>query len=250
VARFNSVFRSRGYDLDAERLVPAHVLLRYMEHLRWEYAARGASEVVALFREGHAFMVVAQTLRIARDIGVDVPISGTLWIGHSGRTSFTYLHTLHHSDEGGLIAAGSTTAVYLGLRGIPSPLPDCLRQTDSDPPMMPDLKPPDSGDIRPAVFENSYRVRASDLDFLQHMNQANYAALYDDTRQAAADRNAYGPGSLGAGRIRLLRVEYLRSALPGERLDVATWPAGSDPLTLGFAMRRKNILISRAVVQL
>jgi acyl-CoA thioesterase FadM len=71
-------------------------------------------------------------------------------------------------------------------------------------------------------FERSYRVRTSDLDVLGHMNQANYAALYDDTRQAAANRNAYGSGGLGIGRIRFLHIEYLHPALIGEKRLIAS----------------------------
>jgi acyl-CoA thioesterase FadM len=92
-------------------------------------------------------------------------------------------------------------------------------------------------------------VRASDLDPLRHMNQANYAAIYDDVRQAAAKCDAYGSGQLGIGRIRSLSIEYLHPAMVGEKLVVATWLIGSKPLNLGFAMRRNDTLIGRAVIQ-
>ncbi len=249
MTRFNIVFDSRGYELDAEGMVPAHVLLRYMEHLRWQYAIRDLPELVALFREGHTFVVVAQTLRVARDIGMSIPISGNLWIGRTGRTSVVFHHAFYSTDDGELFAAGSTTAVYLAQRGVPTPLPDCLWQTDPGPSIMPDLNPSKIPEIPPAQFERSYRVRTSDLDLLGHMNQANYAALYDDTRQAAVKRNAYGFDGLGVGRIRFLYIEYLQPALIGEKLLVASCLIGSNPLNLGFAMRRNNTLISRAVIQ-
>ena len=235
--------------MDAEGRVPAHVLLRYMEHLRWEYARRALPELVELFRQGHTFVVVAQTLCVAGDIGLATPIRGRLWTGRTGRTSIVFGHTFHRADVGELFAAGSTTAVFLAPGGAPSPLPEFLQQCDAEPPTTPELHPPQFSEMPPVPFERSYRVRTSDLDLQRHMNQANYAALYDDTRQAAANLNIYGPDGLGSGRIRLLHIEYLNPAAVGERLAVATWLIGRNPLSLGFAMRQNDTLMSRAVIQ-
>ena len=147
------------------------------------------------------------------------------------------------------MAAGSITAVYLGLKGVSTPLPDSLFRVDTDSSETPVLTPPKFSEMPPAPFEYSYRVRTSDLDFLRHMNQSNYAALYDDTRQAAAECSAYGPGGRGSGRVRFLHIEYLHPAMKGEKLVVATWSIGGDPLTLEFAMHRNGALISRAVIR-
>jgi acyl-CoA thioesterase FadM len=249
MAPFNTVFDTRGYELDAEARVPAHMWLRYMEHLRWEHTVRNSPEISALFRKGDAIVVVAQTLRIIRDIGVAIPLRGTLWIGRTGRTSVVFSHAFRHADDGGLLAAGNIIAVYLN-RGVPAPLPRHLFRVDPDPFALPELTPAKFPETTAGPFEYSYRVRAGDLDFLGHMNQASYAALFDDTRQAAAGRNAYGPGGLGLGRIRFLHIEYLHSAMIGENLTIATWPIGNDPLNLVFAMRRNDTLISRAIMTL
>ena len=247
---FDIVFEIRGYELDAEGKVPAYGFLRYMEHLRWEHTIRDLPEITALFRKGNAFVVVAQTLRVTRDTGRSSPIRGSLWIVRAGRTSIVFHHAFHRVDDGELFAAGSTTAVYLSPGGMPAPLPDCLVQTDPDPEWMPDLNAPKFGEISPAQFEYSYRVRAGDLDFLGHMNQASYAAIFDDTRQAAANCNAYGTAGMGIGRIRLLHVEYLHPAMMGEKLAVATWTTPNNPPDLMFAMRRNDTLISRAVIRI
>jgi len=248
VTPFNIEFESRGYELDADGCVPTHMLLRYMEHMRWEYTRRDLQELVALFRQGYTFVVVAQTLRVTGDIGLAVPVRGNLWIGHTGRTSVVFRHAFDDVRSGELFAAGSTTIVFLAPGGAPTPLPDVLGPADTDPIMIPDLTKPELPEMPPEVFERSYRVRASDLDLQQHMNQANYATLYDDTRQDAANSYFYGPISLGAGRIRFLHIEYIQSAKIGEKLTVASWPIGKNPLRLGFAMRRNDTFLSRAVI--
>jgi len=249
VTAFDIVFEIRGYELDAEGKVPAHGFLRYMEHLRWEHTIRDLPEISALLRKGHALVVVAQTLRVIKDIGMaGSPIRGSLWIVRTGRTSIVFHHAFHGADDGELYAAGSTTTVYLSPGGTPALLPDCLLRTDPDPAAMPDLNVPKFVEMSPAQFERSYRVRTSDLDFLGHMNQANYAAVFDDARQAAAECNAYGTVGVGTGRIRLLHLEYLHPAVTGEKLTVATWTTGSNPPYLVFTMRRNDTVISRAVI--
>ena len=240
---------SRGYELDAQGLVSPHVLLRYMEHLRWEFVGRSSPEVKALFRKGHTFVVVAQTLRTAGDIGLATPIRGSLWIARTGRTSMDFHHVFHRVKDGEILAEGIATTVYLNRHGLPAPLPGCLNLAEPDPPVKLDLKPPVFAAMPPGSFKRSYRVRVDDLDFLQHMNQANYAALYDDARQAAAAEGAYGPGGIGLGRVRYLHIEYSKSALPGDELMVATRLNRSDPVTLGFTLCRGEILLSRAVFQ-
>jgi acyl-CoA thioesterase FadM len=151
VTRFNIEFDTRSYEFDAEGMVPAHVLLRYMEHLRWQSTIRDLPELVKLFREGHTFVVVAQTLHVTKNIGTAIPISGNLWIGRTGRTSVVFHHTFHGVDDGELFAAGSTTAVYLTQGGMPTPLPDCLGEADPDPPSMPDLNSQNFSEITGSV---------------------------------------------------------------------------------------------------
>jgi len=197
---------SRGYELDAEGLVPPHVLLRYMEHLRWEYVGRSPSEVKALFRKGHTFVVIAQTLRITGGIGLAAAIRGTLWIGRIGRTSMDFHHAFQRVKNGEILAEGVATTVYVDGNGSPMPIPALLGVVHPDPPTTMDLKPPDFCAMPAGSFKHSCRVRADDLDLLQHMNQANYAALYDDARQAAAAEGAYGPDGLGGGRVRFLHI--------------------------------------------
>ena len=250
MARVEVELVSRGYELDAEGLVPPHVLLRYMEHLRWEYVGGSSNEVKALFREGHTFVVVAQTLRIEGDIGLRAPLRGTLWIGRTGRASMDFHHVFHRVKDGKLLAEGIVTTVYLGRRGLPTPLPACLDGADSDPPMKLDLKPPVFGAMPHEPFRRSYRVRTDDLDFLQHVNQANYVALFDDARHAAAAERAYGPDDAGKGRIRFLHIEYIRSAIADDELTIATWLDGSAPVTLGFTLCRGDTLLSRALFRI
>ena len=240
-------FVSRGYELDARGVVPPHVLLRYMEHMRWENALKSTTDVDSILRSGRSFVVVAQTVQILRYIGMAVRMRGTVWVGRIGRTSMDFHHVIHRTEDSELLVTGNVTIVYLGTDGTPTPLPERLRHARSDSPWTVEPKPPEFTAIPSQTFDRQYRVRADDLDLLQHVNQANYAAFYDDARQIAASRNVYGKDGLGGGRIRLLHIEYSSSAVMGEELSVGTWLVRTEPLTLGFVLRHDDDMLSRAV---
>ena len=240
-------FVSRGYELDAEGLVSPHVFLQYMEHLRWENARRNVSDARSLMREDRSFVVVAQTLNLPREIGMAVPMLGTVWIGRAGRSSLDFHHAIHHRKDGELLATGSATIVCIDGNGVPSPLPDRLRRMQQKSAWTVSPEPPELSEPPGKVFERCYRVRTADIDMLGHMNQASYAAFYEDAHRGAVENGAYGPGGTGAGRIRSLRIRYARSAILHEEVSVGTWLAAADPVTVGFVMRRGGVILSEAV---
>jgi acyl-CoA thioesterase FadM len=240
-------FVSRGYELDAEGLVSPHVFLQYLEHLRWEHASRNVSDVRSLMREDRSFVVVAQTLHLLRDIGMAVPMRGTVWIGRAGRTSLDFHHAIHHLKDKELLATGTATVVCVGGNGVSSPLPDRLRRMQQRSAWTISPEPPEFSEVPGKFFERSYRVRTADIDLLGHMNQAGYAAFYEDAHRCAIENGAYGPSGAGAGRIRSLRIRYARSAILHEEVSVGTWLAAGDPVRVGFVMRRDGALLSEAV---
>ncbi|MFC1609895.1 hypothetical protein ACFL6C_02965 [Myxococcota bacterium] len=244
--------KTRGYELDADSRVPPHIWLRYLEHLRWETASRGPEELVELFRQGHAFVVVKQGLEVIDDVGFGTELLGTIWIGRAGRSSLDFCHALYRLPERDVVAVGRVTVVYLALAGKPTPLPGFLRQTESEPPPVPlDFVGLIDSPTPEGAFQRSYRVRAADLDLLGHVNHASFATFYDDARIAAASAGAYGPVSERAGgRLRTMTIEYKGQALLADQLQVSTWLVGSDPLTMALELRRSGELLSRATLAL
>jgi len=243
-------FASRGYELDAEGLVPPHVFLQYMEHMRWENARREVSDLGSLMRTDRSFVVVSQTLHIAGDIGMATSMSGTVWIGRTGKTSMDFHHAIHRIGKKELLATGNTTIVCIDENGVPVNLPNRIGRASQDTSWTIDPQPPEFPEMPERLIERSYRVRTSDIDFLGHMNQAGYAGLYEDAHRTATKKNSYGSDGLGGGRMRLLHIEYVHSAVLGEEVSVGTWLAGTDPVTIGFVMRRGNTLLSRAVARM
>lgn len=243
-------FVSRGYELDAEGLVPPHVFLQYMEHLRWENARRNVSDVRSLMKPGRSFVVAAQMLHIARDIGMAVPMRGTVWIGRAGRSSLDFHHAIRHGEDKELLATCTATIVSIDGNGVPSQLPDRLRRMQHDSPWTIDPEPPEFSEPPEEFLECPYRVRTADIDMLGHVNQAGYAALYEDMHRTAVGRDVYGPGRKGGGRIRTLRIKYARSAILHEEVSVGTWLAAADPVTVGFLMRRGGTILSQAVARI
>ncbi len=238
-------FAVRGYELDADGLVPPHVWLRYMENLRWLSGSRGPAELVERFRAGDTFVVVAQALCVLRDVGLGNDLTGSMWIGRVGRTSVDFWHAFRAAGE--LVAAGRVTAVYV-VKGRPAPLPDALRTVELENTLAAVAFPEPLRHSAPAeAFRHRLQVRPGDLDLLRHVNHSSYSVFADAARHAAARAGAYGAESeRAAGRVRGVSLEYLAQALLGESLTEATWVVSSEPLTLGFELTRDRTVLGRA----
>ncbi len=78
-------------------------------------------------------------------------------------------------------------------------------------------------------------ARWSDADVLQHVNQSNYLAYFEDVRWLGAQAGAYGQHSALAQReCAKAAIDYRRQVLVGDQLQVATWVLDDDPLRLGL----------------
>lgn len=240
-------FRTRGYELDQDGMVPPATLLRYMEQLRWA-SMEGDSplEVVRIFRPGtRYFVVAAQHLQVEHEVGHGTALSGELTIGRVGRTSLEFRHLFRLAGGGGeTVARGSAVAVLLGEDGRPTPLPGAVRQQALD---LSDAGWVDGGALdAPALpaddggeggFCHSFVVRHSEQDLLGHVNHASYLAYADDTRRLCAAAGGYG-GATAGGRLRAASLEYRQSALAGQTLLARTWVTDRAPLTLAVVLSR------------
>jgi acyl-CoA thioesterase FadM len=239
------LFRVRGYELDADGLVPPHIWLRYMEHLRWLAIGDEPELIERHLRGGIGFMVVAQALTLHRDASVGTELEGTLWVGRVGRTSVDFCHAFSAAATGEPIARGVATAVHFEDRR-PAPVPGELRQAVTAPAASLDLPAALEGDPPAEAHEYMVRVRPADLDFLGHSNHSNYCVFADAARHAAATAGALGEASEPArARIRGLNIQYSAETLCDQELTALTWQAATSPLTVGCELRRQETLLSR-----
>jgi acyl-CoA thioesterase FadM len=229
----------RGYELDRDGQVPPAVWLRHFEHMRWEAHRCGAPQLQGLFQEGNAAVVVAQRLRImpeAATAGVGTVVRATLWIRRVGRTSVDIEHVLRHGESGAIVAQGGITAVHVGPDRRPTPIPDPLRELVTDGDAAPIELPPPPDAVPDAAFSARRRIGVSELDFLRHVNQSNYAVFFEDARWRAAAEGALGDGPLSRSRLETLHLAYAHEAVLHDEVEAKIWATGDT--TAGCALVR------------
>lgn len=215
------MIRVRGYELDRDAAVPPAVLLRYMEHLRWAtLESSGRVDLSRLFQGGQRLVVVAQQLRLERELGLGQQVAGTLSLGRVGRSSMDFLHRFVADDQA-VVARGSVTVVFLDQAGRSTPLPDELRAEADPDAARPQLAPGLVGEAPPGAWTMHREVLPSELDLLRHVNHANYLSYAEDARILAAAERAEIPG----GRPRAVALDYRKQAVLGDRLQLVVWSA-------------------------
>ena len=191
---------TRGYELDRQSLIPPVVFFRYMEHLRWVSAERGAMDLMQLLSQGYLLVVAGQQLRLHRHVGMGVRLRATMNVCNAGRTSITLTEDFHEGGE--LVAQGQVAAVLLEPGGAPAPLSSELRALAAEHPaadLCPRLTAPRPAGLSPWTTH----VRPDDLDLYNHANQASFLAYIEDARAMAAVRGGLpreGGGAAGKGR--------------------------------------------------
>jgi len=188
-------------------------LLRYAQDVAWRhsealgfdrawYRDRGLGWVVrAVELALHAPIPLGTTLRVS----TAVVGHRRIWARRLGECRFA---------DGGLAARATTDWVLLDARNRIVRIPDDFGVAFENPEVKAEIikVPAESGE---AAARHRLTVRPSDLDPLDHVNNAVYVDWLEEALEAAGWR-AHGTPSAP----RTLRLEYLASAGPGDAVDV------------------------------
>ncbi len=229
-AVFRCPLRTRGYELDAEGLIPASTLLRYAEQVRWQAYAAQAAEFTGLSAGARSFVIAAERLEVLAQLSYDVALEGLFWLAKVGRTSLEFVNLLCRAEDGATVARVRVTAVHIGLDRRPAPVPEGVRRLargDLDQTFA--FLPPLDGEPPPTAFAHPVTARFSDMDLMAHVNHAVYLAWFDDARRAAPQ---------AGGRLVTASLDYREQAVARDRLTALVWPLGER--RLGATLRRES----------
>lgn len=123
--RFRTPLQVRFRDLDALGHVNNAVYLTYFENARVAYWR----ELTGPDRPLEFPFLVARAevdFRATADMGT--PLVAELALSKIGRTSFTFDYRIVRDDTGSLVAEGRTVQVWLDAAGVPTPVPDWIRE--------------------------------------------------------------------------------------------------------------------------
>lgn len=121
--RFRTPLQVRFRDLDALGHVNNAVYLTYFENARMAYwrELMGPDRPLEF-----PFLVARAEIDFRASVDLGTPLEAELAITTIGRTSFTFEYRL--TAEGKVMTEGRTVQVWLDAQGVPTPVPDWLRE--------------------------------------------------------------------------------------------------------------------------
>ncbi len=228
-------FKIRAHDLDFTGKVSLPAVIRLLENQRW-HALSAQGRIGPFFLSG---VMRAQSIELDAELHFDDRVEAVMWIAGVGRSSLTFGHTLSSPGAGGIFGRATVAVVSLDLEGKPRPLDEGIRRFIVDKKTI-ELPRLDTLPVPADAWSHDFRVRYSDLDLLQHVNEARYVNYAEDARYACAAQGGYGPDSARAsGRVRRLTISYEGQARAVDRLRVATWQSPGQPGQYAFDMKRE-----------
>ena len=161
-----------------------------------------------------------------------------MWISRVGRTSFGLGYTIRSGADGGVVARSAGSFVATDIEGRPRPLGPGLEHLLSDRETI--EVPRLDHSPRAGAWSQDLAVQPSDVDLLQHVNQARYVDYIENARYACARAGGYGEHGQGAdAALKYLALSYEGQAREGDRLRVTTWALGAAPRQYAFDVRRQ-----------
>lgn len=236
-------FQIRAHDLDASGRTSAAALIRILETQRWyAFDKKGFGKVY--FKKG---VIRAQYLEVFETTRFDEQLEVSLRLFRVGRSSMDFSHKIQSRTTGRLVGQAAVRFVALDADFRPQTLPPQVREYISEAegvelPTTVYEKPQDA-------WSHAFTVRWTDLDFMQHVNEARFIEFIENTRHDCAAAMGFGTQDdralLPIGR---LAISYDDQARLGDRLRIAVWKIENEPDRYAFEIRREpdQALITRA----
>lgn len=208
-----AAYRVRFDEAGPDGLLRTSALLRYAQDVAWRHSERLGFDRAWYQERGLGWVVRGVALELAAPIplGTTLRVS-TAVVGHR-RIWARRLGECRFAD-GGLAARVTTDWVLLDGRGRVVRIPDDFGVAFTNPEVQSEILrvPPEAGD--PAARQR-ITVRPSDLDPLDHVNNAVYVDWLEEA--VAASGLAGGPSGPASGT---LRIEYLASAARDDEIRI------------------------------
>ena len=232
-ARIERELTVRGYELDRHGRVSLSTLLLYTEFLRWEAFRDPETGFGGIIRGGGSLPIRAQRFCLGAPLEVGTDILISMAVRRVGRTSIELLQEITRAKDGEVVLQALVTGVYVGQNKQTQPIPSDLRERADG-----SLSQPETRATFMDKPENAWSapvaIRHSDIDILQHVNQARYIDYMRDSMLQAIDGHIYGPDvpPLDSNPVQV-GIEYNREIKLGENLRIFTWR--SEDMTYHFA---------------
>lgn len=239
-------FPIRAHDLDASGTTSITAFIRLFENQRWDALSENGF-LRPFFKNG---VIRAQSVEILQPMSFGDTVEISMWLSRVGRTSMDFCHHISSTTTGSEVGRATVRAVTLDKHGRPKPLSKEIRRFQME---QQDLHIQRvSLEPEPSAWSHCFSVRWTDLDLLQHVNEARYIEYIEDTRHACAAASGYGSDSQRAVLpIKHLTISYEDQARLGDSLCVTSWALQRNTNRYAFEIRRVSdqMITTRALVE-
>lgn len=194
-------------------------LLRYAQDIAWRHSEQLGFDRDWYRERGLGWVVRGVELELAAPIplGTTLRVS-TAVVGH--RRIWARRLAFCHFADGGLAARITTDWVLIDGRGRVVRIPDDFGVAFANPEVKSELLRIRAEDGHPAA-RHTLTVRPSDLDPVDHVNNAIYVDWLEEAIEAAGWTSVGTHGASASGSTPgTLRIEYLASAARGDAIEV------------------------------
>ena len=213
--------RVRSYEVTRSGRITTATILRYLEHLATQASAHRGYTHDWYERVGSAWVVRDIQLVFGRLPGLDDQLRMATWLSDFRRVQAFREYAIWDRMTGRLITRAQARWAYVDrYRGVPLRIPDELMR-NFDAPGFP-MKPHRLQQMNDRATMDTYELtaRAYEADSQQHINNCVYADWLDEAERAALRLDpASEPFTIVP---RALRIEYIRSAQPGDHVRIET----------------------------
>ena len=189
---YTAHYRVHVYEVDAFGELSTAGLLRFLQQTASDASAQIGYDLQWYEREGTVWLIRRTTIERLAPILYDDQLAVRTWVADIRRVRSERAYEVT-CGEGPVVARGSTDWVYCdSKRGVPVRVPQALQTA-----LMPDgvrsqgRRPPASPEPPPQAFRTRRTVELADLDSVAHVNNARYAAYFEQSLYDALDAAGY-----------------------------------------------------------
>lgn len=214
---FELALQVRSYEVGREGYVRPANLLRYFEYLATEASTARSFDHTWYEQHGTAWVVRDMRLVVGQLPEIGERLRMATWLSSYGRVQAYREYALWHQEDSRLVARAQGRWAYVDrVTGQPRRLPeDLISRFGALRNAMPAVHPSEL----PAASENGIlqlSARAYEADSNKHINNAVYMDWLEEAIALALDAEPAPPQAV---RLRRLHLEYLRPAIPGDRIS-------------------------------
>ncbi len=227
---FSRIFRVRWSEVNANGQVDLAGYLRYAIETAWDWGAANGLSMAESEAFGLAWVIRETEINIYRPLAPGDIFDFRIWLVKWRRVRGSRCFELRLKDGGDLVAQGVQQVVTLdGKTMRPTSPPETImaKFQVENPRVIPHQQLPKYQTQPETVFKIIRGVEWRDLDSLEHVNNATYAAYAENVITQAMAAVGWSPSHFKtqglARQNQRFHIQYLSPAVWGDTLDIAAY---------------------------